>query len=471
MNLADVLHASARGTRDRPAVTDVRDRPVADATRDLARETERVAAFLSRAGRGARPAHRAPRRPNGPAYLPAAFGLLAAGACLVPLAANLTPAGDRADPAARWTSTRCLSCARARRRCPARRRRVARRAARATASRSQWLDRERRRRRRISSASIPPSSASPRGRRRSARASCCPTRRRSRGSRPPTGVLRFTADDRILWVLPLAYHFAVTIVAYVRAGAHVLMCPDTLPARASSRRSGGSSASVLYASPLHFERLGNLEPTGRVRRACAWRCPPARRSRRAVMRAIRGGATACPSARRTGSSRRGCRASTSAPTACRPTSVGRAGAGVRGRGLRRGRRAGCRRGTPGRDRRARRRPLLRLLRAVAAARARSRATAGSSPATSARLDDVGALHLAGPQEGGHLRGRAQVLPGGSRGVHQPRSRASRSRACSARRTRASARCRARRSCSAPDGCDLDALRRTARARCRRTRCR
>ena len=42
-------------------------------------------------------------------------------------------------------------------------------------------------------------------------------------------VLGFTADDRIAWVLPLAYHFAVTIVAYVRAGAHILMCPDTLP--------------------------------------------------------------------------------------------------------------------------------------------------------------------------------------------------------------------------------------------------
>ena len=36
-------------------------------------------------------------------------------------------------------------------------------------------------------------------------------------------------EDRIVWVLPLAYHFAVTIVAYVRAGAHVLLCSDTLP--------------------------------------------------------------------------------------------------------------------------------------------------------------------------------------------------------------------------------------------------
>jgi long-chain acyl-CoA synthetase len=40
-------------------------------------------------------------------------------------------------------------------------------------------------------------------------------------------VLKFNGEDRILWVLPLAYHFAVTIVAYVRAGANVLLCPDT----------------------------------------------------------------------------------------------------------------------------------------------------------------------------------------------------------------------------------------------------
>jgi acyl-coenzyme A synthetase/AMP-(fatty) acid ligase len=62
-------------------------------------------------------------------------------------------------------------------------------------------------------------------------------------------------------VLPLAYHFAVTIVAYVRAGANVLLCPDTLPATVveALRR---LRASVFYASPLHFERLSNLASTG-----------------------------------------------------------------------------------------------------------------------------------------------------------------------------------------------------------------
>jgi long-chain acyl-CoA synthetase len=73
------------------------------------------------------------------------------------------------------------------------------------------------------------------------------------------GVLHFTEDDRILWVLPLAYHFAVTIVAYVRAGAHVLICPDTLPGALvdATRR---LRPTVLYASPLHFERMSSLGP-------------------------------------------------------------------------------------------------------------------------------------------------------------------------------------------------------------------
>src|SRR4030095_12212114 len=42
-------------------------------------------------------------------------------------------------------------------------------------------------------------------------------------------VLKFSEEDRILWVLPLAYHFAVTISAYVRAGSHILLCPYTPP--------------------------------------------------------------------------------------------------------------------------------------------------------------------------------------------------------------------------------------------------
>ena len=78
-----------------------------------------------------------------------------------------------------------------------------------------------------------------------------------------TRVLKFSEEDRILWVLPLAYHFAVTITAYVRAGSHILLCPDTLP-KAIVDATRRLRASVLYAAPLHFERMANLGPSDRL---------------------------------------------------------------------------------------------------------------------------------------------------------------------------------------------------------------
>src|SRR2546428_2240565 len=89
MNLAEFLHASAARHSNRPAVTDLRSgRSMSYG--QLAREAERVAAFLIAQGVG--PGQRIGLvAPNGLAYLPAAFGLLAAGACLVPLAGHLTP--------------------------------------------------------------------------------------------------------------------------------------------------------------------------------------------------------------------------------------------------------------------------------------------------------------------------------------------------------------------------------------------
>src|SRR5687768_17850258 len=90
MNLVELLHASARRHPDRPAVTEVRSGHSLTYA-DLLRETERVEAFLLGQGvqRGQRIGLLAP---NGTAYLPAAFGLLGTGACLVPIASNLTPA-------------------------------------------------------------------------------------------------------------------------------------------------------------------------------------------------------------------------------------------------------------------------------------------------------------------------------------------------------------------------------------------
>ena len=82
MNLVDLLYASAERYASRRALTDVRTgRSLSYG--QLAREAQRVAAFLKAQGveAGQRIGLLAP---NDLAYVPAAFGLLAAGGCLVP---------------------------------------------------------------------------------------------------------------------------------------------------------------------------------------------------------------------------------------------------------------------------------------------------------------------------------------------------------------------------------------------------
>lgn len=238
MNLADVLHRSADAHPERPAVTDVRSgRSVTYG--QLARDAARLTAWL--AARGvARHQRIALRADNGPEYLAAAFAILASGAALVPIATNLTESEtaqvlhdvDVNGLVSRPDSEFVF----------------------------EWIDR---------AADAPPELAAldPAFIRFTSG-----TTDRSKGvvlSHQATAdrvvaadrVLRFTADDRILWVLPLAYHFAVTIVAYVKAGAHIVMCGDTRP-RALLDALRRFDPSVIYASPFHIESLGNLPRSG-----------------------------------------------------------------------------------------------------------------------------------------------------------------------------------------------------------------
>ena len=255
MNLAGILHAAAARHAHRPAVTDVRTgRALAyDA---LAREAERMTAFLK--SRGVERGHRiALLSPNDLAYVPAAFGLLGAGACMVPVPINLAPA----EMAALLGDIDVNGCLFA----PG----EWRGGAATTASLAggecdgytfQWREREApgpAGLRALDPAFIRFTSGT------TAQCKGVVLSHRATAARVDAAdaVLRFTPDDRILWVLPLAYHFAVTIVAYVKAGAHIIMCPDTLPHTiVDSMRQ--LKATVLYASPFHFERLGRLERSG-----------------------------------------------------------------------------------------------------------------------------------------------------------------------------------------------------------------
>ena len=256
MNLVELVHASARKFSQRPAVSDVGSGQCLTYG-GLGREVERVAAFLVR--EGVKPGQRIGLlAPNAVAYLPAAFGLLATGACLVPIAANLTPT-EMAKIASEVEVNGCLAWPKADPLPGASDRRTLAGGA-CDGFTFQWLARDVEgpgALRALEPAFIRFTSGTTADRKGVVLSHDATAARVEAADR----VLRFTEDDRILWVLPLAYHFAVTIVAYVRAGAHILLSPDTLPGTIveSIRR---LRATVFYASPLHFERMSALSPPG-----------------------------------------------------------------------------------------------------------------------------------------------------------------------------------------------------------------
>lgn len=246
MTLAAVLRATAARHGDRPAVRDVatgRTLSYADVV-GLAEQTARRLV-----GIGVRPGARVGLiAGNTPAHIPAAFGILEMGGCLVPIAPTLRPA--EIDAIVSATDVNALIRLDG------------------DASHVEVLDLSR---------------AAPEG-----FLELDPAFIRFTSGTTATSkgvilshadvlarieaadhVFRLAADDRVLWTLPLAYHFAVTIVAYVRAGALVLLAGDALPAGLVDAAIE-QCATVLYASPLQFERMaraGRRQPLTEVRLA------------------------------------------------------------------------------------------------------------------------------------------------------------------------------------------------------------
>ncbi len=72
--------------------------------------------------------------------------------------------------------------------------------------------------------------------------------------------LRIAPADRIVWILPMAHHFAVSIMLYLHAGATTLIVNSHLAADvlAAGRLHGGT---ILYGAPFHHALLA-AEPTG-----------------------------------------------------------------------------------------------------------------------------------------------------------------------------------------------------------------
>jgi long-chain acyl-CoA synthetase len=74
--------------------------------------------------------------------------------------------------------------------------------------------------------------------------------------------LKLTHEDTVLWVLPMAYHFYVSIVLYLEAGATVLVSGDYL-AESILDSAAQHRATFLYVTPMHI-RLLNSVPSGRA---------------------------------------------------------------------------------------------------------------------------------------------------------------------------------------------------------------
>ncbi len=66
--------------------------------------------------------------------------------------------------------------------------------------------------------------------------------------------LRITPEDRIVWILPMAHHFAVSIMLYLLQGATTIIVRSHLAADilAAGRAHGGT---VLYGAPFHHALL------------------------------------------------------------------------------------------------------------------------------------------------------------------------------------------------------------------------
>lgn len=66
--------------------------------------------------------------------------------------------------------------------------------------------------------------------------------------------LKIGPQDRVLWVLPMAHHFAVSIVLYLYHGATTILAPASDP-KVMIEMMREHGATVMYGSPYHYTML------------------------------------------------------------------------------------------------------------------------------------------------------------------------------------------------------------------------
>ena len=71
--------------------------------------------------------------------------------------------------------------------------------------------------------------------------------------------LQLDQNDTVLWVLPMAFHFFVSIILYIRFGITIAICPESYP-ELILQWANDYKATMLYAAPLHYHMLaGNTD--------------------------------------------------------------------------------------------------------------------------------------------------------------------------------------------------------------------
>jgi long-chain acyl-CoA synthetase len=102
-------------------------------------------------------------------------------------------------------------------------------------------------------------------------------------------VLSIGPPDRIVWVLSMSYHFAVSIVAYLSFGATIVL-PQNNFASGVMKSVNEHRVTILYATPTHYEWLGDFdhaEPVPSLRLAVSTTAPLASEVAKQFQRRLR----------------------------------------------------------------------------------------------------------------------------------------------------------------------------------------
>ena len=73
-------------------------------------------------------------------------------------------------------------------------------------------------------------------------------------------LLQLSEKDRVVWVLPMAYHFVVSIVLYIKYGVGIIVNTNFL-AESIIESILNKKGTFLYAAPMHIKLLASYAPT------------------------------------------------------------------------------------------------------------------------------------------------------------------------------------------------------------------